>query len=321
VFALAAVGQALGPLIGGGLTALVDWRAVLLVNVPVCAVAVWLELTSVDESRDETVPRTIDWPGLGLVVGSIAAFTYAIDRASDWGWTSAWTLGLMGAGLAGCAVFVLVEGRVRYPLMDLDLFRIRDFDLMTFAGGVGNIGTSVGIFASMIFLQSVKGLSPGEAGVAFLGFSLGVAAASELSGRVERFPAWAVMSLALLCGGLGTIAMGLVNALAAFIVVSIPAGAGFGMSWAFTSVATQAVVPPREAGEASGVVLTLVVTAGAVGIALASSLIEASADPGGRGLEYALHGVMIGAGGLAVVAAAIVTLLGRRMPEAAVAHP
>jgi EmrB/QacA subfamily drug resistance transporter len=311
VFGIAAIGQAFGPLIGGGLTALFDWRAVLLVNVPACAAMVLLAWSSMDESRDETVPRRIDWLGLGLVVASIATFTYAVDRAADWGWVSPSTLGLVAAGLAGIAVFVVVEGRVRYPLMDLALFRIREFDLMTAAGTVGNVGTAVSIFTSMILLQQVEGLGAGEAGVAFLGFSLGVAAASQVAGRLERFPSWAVMAAALLCGGAGAIAMGLFGHLALFVAVSTFAGFGFGLTWAFTSVSTQAVVPPQLAGAASGVVLTVVVTIGGVAIALASSIIESTAHTGNR-FDDVLRGVLVGAGALAVAMAVAVAAVGRR---------
>jgi EmrB/QacA subfamily drug resistance transporter len=312
VFGLAAVGQAFGPLIGGGLTALFDWRAVLLVNVPVCAAVLALAYSSIGESRDDTVPREIDWPGLGLVVVSISAITYAVDRASDWGWASPATLGLFAGGLAGVAVFVLVERRVRYPLMDLGLFRLREFDLMTAAGTIGNVGTAVSIFVSMLLLQQVEGLSPGEAGIAFLGFSLGVAAASQLAGRLEHFPSWAVMAAALGCGAVGAIAMGLVASLAAFVAVSVFAGFGFGMTWAFTSVSTQAIVPPEKAGAASGIVLTIAVTVGGIAIALASSIVESNAHAAGGGYHDVLRGVLVGAGALALAMSALLVVLGRR---------
>ena len=216
----------------------------------------------------------------------------------------------MLAGILGIATFVVVEHHVRHPLMDLSLFRIREFDLMTAAGTIGNMGTSTAIFTSMILLQTVDGLSPLEAGLAFLGFSLGVAVSSQLSGRVERFPSWVVMSAALLCGGLGAIAMGLFDELAVFAFVAVFAGLGFGMSWAFTSVSTQAVVPPEKAGLASGVVLTVVVTMGGVAIAIASTAIE-SAGTAVTSVEDVLRRVLIGAGALAVVMSAILVVLGR----------
>src|SRR5206468_5350318 len=105
---------------------------------------------------------------------------------------------------------------------------------MTAAGTIGNMGTSTAIFVSMILLQSVHGLSAGEAGLAFLGFSLGVAVASQISGRVERFPSWLVMSVSLLCGSGGAISMGIFTPLAVFIVVAVFAGLRFGVCSAGT---------------------------------------------------------------------------------------
>jgi len=311
VFAFAAVSQAFGPIIGSGLTELFSWRAVLLINVPVAVLAITLGWTSMHESRDETVPRHIDWIGLLLIVASIAVFTYAIDQSTDWGWTSAATLGLMAAGIVGLIVFVLVEQRGRYPLIDLSLFRTREFDLMTLAGTVGNVGTATVIFTSMILLQTVEGLSVMEAGVAFLGFSFANAIASQIAGRLESYPSWLVMSLAMLCGGVGTVAMGLVEGLAPFLVAATFTGLGFGMSWAFTSVSTQAVVPMQKAGEASGVVLTVLVTMGGVAVAVASSVIEGSGQASSV-LEDTMRTVLLAAGALALVTSAIVAFLGRR---------
>jgi hypothetical protein len=181
---------------------------------------------------------------------------------------------------------------------------------MTFAGAIGNMGTASVIFTSMILLQSVDRLSPGEAGLAFLGFSLGVALASQISGRLERFPSWLVMAAALACGGTGAIAMGLVGHLATFVAVATICGLGFGLTWAFTSVSTQAVVPPEKAGEASGVVLTIVVAMGGIAIAIASTLIE-SAGGGSGDLESALETVLVSVGALGLVTSAVMVLLGR----------
>ena len=312
---IAAVGQAFGPLIGGGLTALFNWRAVLLVNVPISLVLVVLAFTSIHESRDETMPKDIDWLGLGLIVASISAFIYAVDRASDLGWTSPSTLGLMVAGVIGVVVFVVVERRGRYPLMDLSLFRIREFDLMTAAGTIGNMGTSTAIFVSMILLQSVHGLSAGEAGLAFLGFSLGVAVASQISGRVERFPSWLVMSVALSCGGFGAIAMGLFTEPAVFIVVAVFAGLGFGMSWAFTGVLRGAGRPRAKGG--TGVRRRAHDRRDHEGVAIAIASTAAESAGTSMRLEDALRDVLIAAGVLAVAMRGVARRAGSPQPRAA----
>ena len=141
--------------------------------------------------------------GLLLIVAGVASISFAFDKASEWGWTSAATLGLIVGGLVLLVVFVVVEARVRYPLLDLSLFRIRVFDVMISAGTVANAVYTLIIFASIVYLQQVRVLSPIEAGVVFLALSIGASIAGQVSGRVERFPSWLVMVVAMVIGGLG----------------------------------------------------------------------------------------------------------------------
>jgi hypothetical protein len=114
--------------------------------------------------------------------------------------------------------------------------------------------------------------------------------------------------------------MGLAGRLTPFILVAAVCGLGFGLTWAFTSVSTQAVVPPEKAGEASGVVLTIVVAMGGVAIAIASSIIE-SAGRGSGDLESALQSVLVGVGVLALATSAVMVLLGRRSERTAATAP
>ncbi len=321
VFAVGAVSQALGPLMGGLLTDLVSWRLVLWVNVPLCLAIGIISITSVAESRDESVPRKIDWGGLVLVIASIAVFTYGIDAASEWGWTSPSTLGLIVAGLVGLAVFMAVEMRVRFPMLDLRLFRIRVFSAMSVGGAIGNIGTTIVIFLSMILLQDVEGFSPATAGAAFLSFSLGCGISAIASGHLERVPPWLVMTTALLLGGLGALGMGLSGSLVAYLVLAVVAGLGLGMSWSYTSVITQAVVPARKAGAASGTVLTILVSLGGVGLALAISLYGTHTSPGSSNEGEVIKAILTGFGILAMVTAPLIALFGRSGPPAPATQP
>ncbi len=311
VFAVGAVSQALGPLMGGLLTDLVSWRLVLWVNVPLCLAICIIAVTSVAESRDESVPRKIDWGGLVLVIASIAVFTYGIDGASEWGWTSPSTLGLVVLGLVGLAVFVAVEMRARFPMLDLRLFRIRVFSVMSAGGAIGNIGTTIVIFLSMILLQDVEGFSPASAGAAFLSFSLGCGVSAIASGHLERVPPWLVMTAALLLGGAGALGMGMSGGLATYLALAVIAGLGLGMSWSYTSVITQAVVPAQKAGAASGTVLTILVSLGGVGLALAISLYGTHTSPGSANESEVIKAILTGFGILGLLTAPLVALFGR----------
>jgi EmrB/QacA subfamily drug resistance transporter len=311
VFAIAAVGQAMGPLIGGALTEWLSWRWVLWVNVPITVLLVVLAASSIEQSRDESVPKVIDWTGLLLIVASIATFTYGIDKSSDWGWASTGTIGLTVAGAAGLVTFVLVEARVQHPLLDLALFRIKEFSLMTAAGAIGNMGIVTAIFLSMLFLQDVEGMSTLEAGTAFLSFSLAVTLVDQFAGRLERFPSWLVMAAALAVGGGGGIGMAAADSVGPYLLSSVFAGAGYGLSWAYASVVTQDVVPTPQAGEASGTVLTVLIGLGGVAIAVASSVV---AGAGSSAAELAEHidRALLFFGVMCVGAAPFVVVLGRR---------
>lgn len=311
VFAIGSIGLAFGPLVGGILTDLVSWRVILWINVPVTIAVIGLAIYAVEDSRDETVPKSTDIAGLILVVISIATFTFGIDRTSEWGWLFPPTLGCIFGGLVGLLIFALVETRIRYPLLDLSLFRIKIFSVMALAGSVGNGATTIVIFLSMIFLQEVRGFTPIEAGMAFLTFSLGYAISSLISGRLAQFPPWIVMSSALTLGGLGTIGIGVTGDLAAFVVLAGLSGLGLGFVWAYTSVVTQSVVPKQEAGAASGAVLTILISVGGVSLAIAVSIYEIFTSPGSPNQAVVIDALLICAGAAVLVAALMTVLFGR----------
>lgn len=315
VFAVGSVGQGFGPLVGGFITDAASWRWVLWINVPIALVVIVLTLRGVENTRDETVPPTIDWAGLVLVVLSIAGLTYGVDRAADWGWTAPSTLAYIGAGLVGLVLFVIAELRVPYPLLDLRLFRSREFTVMTSAGAVGNGGALVVIFLAMVWLQDVEGLDAAQAGLAFLSFSLGYALASVASGRVERIPSWIVATVGLVCGGVGIVGMASSSELAVWSAFGLFAGFGVGVSWAYTSVVTQSLVSPEEAGEASGTVLTILVGMGGVALAVAVSIFDTHSSAGAGNEATIIDAIFYGTAVILLAAAACVVLLGRSAPS------
>ena len=311
VFGIAAIGQALGPLIGGVLTELTSWRWVLWLNVPVALLVIFLTVTAVQQSFDDSEGRKIDWGGLVLIVLSISLFTLGIDMAAQWGWIAVGTLGLIAVGLFGFAFFIFWEKRARPPLLDLSLFKIREFSVMTAAGAVGNSAGPAAIFLSTVYLQTGRGFSPIEAGVAFLLFSGGVALTSQIAGRLEAYASWKVMVSALVIGGLGLVAMGvLIETLPLYLIASFFGGAGAGLAWTFASVVTQSVSPANKAGAASGVVLTILIGLGGVATAVAATLIA-----GGSGDGATIAPILIGFGILELLTVPFVVIFGRETQQ------
>ncbi len=314
LYGLAAAATAVGPFVGGGLTELLSWRWVLLINVPTAAIAIALMIRSVPESRDETVPRQIDFSGLAAIALGIAAITFAVDRGDVWGWGSAWTIGLFAAGVALLAGFVAIERRTAYPLVDLKLFRNRPFVAVTLLGMTANIAFVVTTFAATLYLQDVRGYSPLEGGSIFLAASVMQAIAGPLSGRLaERFDIPRTMLVAIVVGAIGliVIAAGLgIGIIAAALTVF---GLGYGLCWAMLSVGTQTVVPQDQAGEASGISLSIVIGMAGLAVAVVASLIEIIAGGGtgeGSAIEQILRVIAIGSVAVAIPLA----LLGGRGP-------
>ena len=179
---------------------------------------------------------------------------------------------LAGALLAS---FVAYEARAKAPLVDLKLFRNYPYVLVTAMGMVANVVYVVSVFVVTLYLQQVRGLSPLTAGVVFLAPSVLVAVSGPLGGRLQKqFRPTAVMAGAGLISGVGVLAMSFAHSWAVYVPCFAFAGLGFGLGWTFASVGTQSVVSPERAGEASGVLLTILVTAGGIGIATSATVIE-----------------------------------------------
>jgi EmrB/QacA subfamily drug resistance transporter len=274
-YGIAGLGNAAGPLIGGLLTETVGWRWIFWLNVPLTLFALAIGARSITESFDESVPRRIDVTGLALITVGIGLFTLAFDRAPSWGWLSAPTVVAFACSLAALVAFVVVERRVRWPLVDLSLAKNPRFTILVIAGTISNIAYGVTIFLATIYLQQVRGLDPLMAGLAFLGPSAGAALGGTISGRLAASrPPVLVMGLTTVAAALSLAALAASSSWVGYLSALTACGFTLGLVYAFTTVATQAVVRPERAGEAAGVTLTALVTLAGVGVAVSGTVLE-----------------------------------------------
>ena len=307
VLGCASVGTALGPFVGGTFSEYFNWRGVFFINVPFCLVAILLMLRYVEDSRDESADRHIDVAGMLTITGALVGISLAFDKGESWGWGSVRTVGTLVVAIVLLILFVLIESRVRSPLINLSLFRVRAFDSVVLAGSFSNVVFCFVAVFSALYLQQARGLSPFKSGLVFLALSAGAGTASYYSGRLaERLPADRLMAMGMLISAAGIAGLTTVQSLWLYTPLFLVTGLGLGLGWALANVATQAVVPSSLAGAASGITLTSLVMLGAVGVAIAASVLELlSGSPQAAGFDTrALNQVLRAGAVLAAVGAA-----------------
>ena len=314
VLGVAAIGQALGPFVGGTFSEFLSWRGVFFINIPFCVVAIYLMLRYVKETRDESADRHIDIPGMLAVTGGLVSISIAFDRGEAWGWTSIATVGTLVGGILLLALFVVIEGRVRSPLVSLSLFRNRAFDAVVIAGSLSNVVFCLVAVFSAFYLQQARGMSPFNSGLVFLALSAGAGGASFYSGRLaEKFPADRMMAIGMLISTAGIVGLTSVTSLWLYTPLFFVTGVGLGLAWALTQVATQAVVPAEYAGAASGITLTSFVMLGAVGVAIAAAVCElvAGSPEAAASDAHAIDVILLAGAVLAFVGAVGLMMFGR----------
>lgn len=206
--ATAALGAAVGPVVGGALLEAFSWHAAFLVNVPLMAVAIVAGLWILRESRSQR-PGRIDVTGVLLSAGGMTAAVYAVKQLGKHGPTVA-TLTLLAVGVAALALFVRRSLRSDRPMLDVRLFR----QPVLRAGVVAALASSM-LMASVLFvgsqwLQLVEGMGPLRSGLALLPLAVGAMVASPFAPALaERTSPRLVLSagLMVLATGLALVAV------------------------------------------------------------------------------------------------------------------
>lgn len=167
------------------LTEGLDWRWVLLINVPLGALVLTAAARWIQESKAGG-ERRLDLPGAVLVTAGTATLAYGVVQTEAEGWGAAATLVPLGVALALIVTFLAVEARTRLPLMPLGLFRVRAVAAANAAMFVCGMGSFAMWFFMTLYAQNVLGYTPIEAGLALVPSSLAVVAGSKIAPRLMR---------------------------------------------------------------------------------------------------------------------------------------
>jgi EmrB/QacA subfamily drug resistance transporter len=292
-------GGVAGVLLGGVLTDLLDWHWIFLVNLPVGVAVFTLSLLLLPGGRGAAATGRLDLGGAVTVTASLVLAVYAIVNGNEAGWTSTQTIGLLSAAVSLLAAFLLIEARVRAPLMPLGLFRLRNVYTANSVGVLMAGGLFAWFFFSALYLQQILGYSPLEVGLAFVPSTVLWGAVSfALSDKlVMRFGVKRpiVAGMALFVGSLLLFARTPVDGNFAIDILPATLLVGLGAGIAFNPLLLAAMgdVEPSESGLASGVVNTAFMMGGALGLAVLASLADSRTGDllaSGEGSLAALNG-------------------------------
>jgi EmrB/QacA subfamily drug resistance transporter len=275
--AVAGSGGAAGVLLGGVLTDGLGWEWVLWVNVPIGIGAALLAPTLLAESRSDSETRSFDIAGAFSVTAGLSVLVYALVDATDAGWGSTQTIGLLALAVALLVAFVVIEQRSDAPLVPFRIFRIRT---LTGANVVGIlIGASLFsmFFFISLYMQQVLGYSAIHAGLSYLPLALTIivsaGVASQLVTKVGFKP---VLAAGMVFIAAGLIWFGQVSVGGSFLTdilgPSLLAAIGLGLAFVTSTIAAVSGVDEHEAGLASGLINTSQQVGGALGLAILATV-------------------------------------------------
>ncbi|MFK0222659.1 MFS transporter [Streptomyces vinaceus] len=273
-FVLAGSFTALGPLLGGWLTAW-TWRAIFWINVPVAVVA--LALTARARIPDARARERLDAPGAVLVATGMALNVFGIQQSSTWGWTSPATWACIAGGLLVLALFCRYELRTDEPLIKLRVFRDRAFTADTLVLFFSMLAFIPVLFFASVYAQTSLSSSPHQAALYVLYFFAGFGLSAQWGGRIlDKRGARPTMQLgtALACVGFALWAWKLTD-LSAHDQWPYACMAGAGMGLVLSPASADAVNRAIGAsyGEVTGITQTVRNYAGALGMAVFGALL------------------------------------------------
>jgi EmrB/QacA subfamily drug resistance transporter len=274
-----------GPLAGGWLVDAVSWRLIFAINVPFVLLTLVLVRAAVPARERGAAHARVDWLGAALTALGLAGPVFALIEQPRVGWGSpeVWASGTGGIVLLG--LFLLHERRTREPMLELGLFRRRNFavgnaETLMMYGGLGSV-----FFFLIVYLQQVAGYSALKAGLALAPGTLVMFAFSRTAGRLaQRFgPRW-FMAIGPLVGAAGLTLLLRVGANVDYFADLLPPllifAVGLTTTVAPLTAAVLADADEHNAGVASGVNNAIARVASLLSVAAVGAVVAAQFSAG-----------------------------------------
>lgn len=282
--ATAALGGVAGPSVGSVLIDLFDWRAIFLINVPICLLILALSPRLLQESKNPDATGRIDLLGAPIGTLAIALIMFGVVQSEAWGIGDPRSIALVVVGLALLPVVIWRSSTHPEPLLDLELFRLRSFSSTNGGIAIYSAAFTSGFLVNSLLLQDLWDQSITTTGLALVLAPTLAAIGSPVAGTLaDRFGHRWIL-------GIGSGLCGLANlgylfflddeptVFNGFVPISAVVGIGIGLSISSWSSAGLADVPPARFGVANATIRTIQQCFYALGVAVVITLITVGGE-------------------------------------------
>jgi EmrB/QacA subfamily drug resistance transporter len=270
-------GGAAGVLLGGALTSALSWSWIFFINVPVGILVLAISPLLLKESRADLDHRHFDTAGAASITGGLMLLVYALTHASQHGWATAETVGLLAASAALVVAFVVIEIRSPAPLLPLRIFRLRTLTASNITALLLGAAVFSQFFLLTLYMQQVLHYSALKTGVAYIPLTLSIVGFSAVSqALVTRVGIRLVLPVGMALSAAGLVLYAQLPVHGTYFANLFPAFilSGIGLAFAFVPMSIGALtgVQPDDAGVASGLLNTNQQIGGAIGVAIATTI-------------------------------------------------
>lgn len=290
---IGALGIAFGPSLGGIVTEFISWRWVFYINIPIVVLALAVTVRVFRHHKETRKPFHLDFVGLITFGISMYFLTYAILQGHDKGWTSNAILGCFAISLIMAIVFIYVERKVKFPLLDLRVFKNRTL----IAGIIANVQSGILLLGMLIILPfyytDVRGMDALTASLYITPASFVMLIVAPAIGRLIDKSGYAIpliLGYLFSVGGFFLLAAIEPDSSHLFLILAMmTAGIGIGILVITSMTIGTGTVTNEHAALGSSLFATLRNVGGAIGVALFVSIVVG--NTGGYGPELASQGI------------------------------
>jgi len=289
-----------GPIIGGFLIGF-GWRYIFYINVPIGIIGTFWAFYQLKESNITSEKQKIDFSGtLAFSIGMLALLT-ALTLGGFSGWANIYVLILFIASIACLGLFVHIENKVEYPMLDLRLLRTRILAFAFASNFLNGVARGAVTFLLIFYLQGIKGIDPMMAGILLSPFAIALMVAAPLSGMLaDKHGSRILSSVGLIISAIGLAGLMTIkvntSTIELVIFMSIM-GIGSGMFFAPNSSTIMGSVPSDKRGIAAGVT-TMMNNAGQI-LSIAISMAIISSSISAKAMQDLFIGSQVGSKGIA----------------------